>query len=58
MIGITLGITQRIKQINEKRIALHFTLSIYVKENPDTNLLSTSEKVKVNIHSESMITFA
>ena len=50
MIGITLGITQRIKQINEKRIALHFTLSIYVKENPDTNLLSTSEKVKVKIH--------
>ena len=57
MIGITLGITQRIKTINEKSIALHFVHSIYVKENPDTNLLSPLEKVKVKIHVVNMIPF-
>ena len=58
MIGIRLGITQRIKTINEKSIALHFARSIYVQENPNTNLLSTSEKVKVKIHLVIMIPFA
>ena len=42
----------------KKSIALHFVHSIYVKENPDTNLLSTSEKVKVKIYLVSMIPFA
>ena len=42
----------------KKSIALHFVHSIYVKENPDTNLLSTSEKVKAKIHLVSMIPFA
>ena len=58
MIRITLRITQRIKKISENNIALHFVSSIFVKENPDTNLLSTSEKVKVKIHLVSMILFA
>ena len=58
MIGITLGITQRIKQSMKKSIALHFARSIYVKENPDTDLFSTSEKVKVKIHSVNMIPIA
>ena len=38
-----------------KSIALHFARSIYVNENPNTNLLSTTEKVKVKIHSVNMI---
>ena len=42
----------------KKRFALYFARSIYVKENPDTNLLSTSEKVKVKILLVSMIPFA
>ena len=57
MIGITLGITQRIKQSMKKSIALHFARSIYVKENPDTELLSTSDKIKVKIHLVNMIPF-
>ena len=57
MIGITLGITQRIKQSMKKSIALHFARSIYVKENPDTELLSTSDKIKVKIHLVNMIMF-
>ena len=42
----------------KKKIALHHARSIYVKENQDTDLLSTSEKVKVKIHSVNMIPFA
>ena len=42
----------------KKSIALHFARSIYVKENPDTDILSTSEKVKVKIHLVNMIPFA
>ena len=38
-------------------IVLHFARVIYVKENPDTNLLSTSENVKVKVHLISMISF-
>ena len=33
----------------KKSIALYFARSIYVNENPNTNLLSTSEKLKVKI---------
>ena len=40
----------------KKSIALYFACAIYVRENPDINLLSTSEKVKVNL--VSMIPFA
>ena len=36
------------KQSMKKSIALHFSRSIYVNENLNTNLLSTSEKLKVN----------
>ena len=50
MIGITLVIIQRINKIFKKIVALHFARSIYVNENPTTNLLSTSEKVNVKIH--------
>ena len=32
----------------KKSIALYFACAIYVRENPDINLLSTSEKIKVN----------
>ena len=39
----------------KKSIALYFARSIYVNENPNTNLLSTTEKVKVKIHSVNMI---
>ena len=39
----------------KKSIAVHFACSIYVNENPNTNLLSTSEKVKVKLHSVNMI---
>ena len=39
----------------KKSIALYFSRSIYVNENTNTNLLSTSEKVKVKIHSVNMI---
>ena len=42
----------------KKIIALHFARSIYVNENQNTNLLSTSEKVKVKIHSVNMIAIA
>ena len=45
------------KQPMKKSIALHFARSIFVKENLDTNLLSTSDKVKVKIHLVSMISF-
>ena len=38
-------------------IVLHFARVIYVKKNPDTNLLSTSENVKVKVHLVSMISF-
>ena len=48
---------KRRKTTNEKSIALHFARSIFAKENLDTNLLSTSEKVKVKIHLVSMIPF-
>ena len=41
----------------KKSNALHFARSIFAKENLDTNLLSTSEKVKVKIHLVSMIPF-
>ena len=41
----------------KKIIVLHFARVIYVKENPDTNLLSTSENVKVKINLVSMISF-
>ena len=58
MIGITLGITQIIKNNQWKKFALHLALSVYVKENPDTDLLSTSEKVKVKIHLVNIIPFA
>ena len=36
-------------------MALHFARSIYVNENPNTNLISTSEKLKVKVHSINMI---
>ena len=36
-------------------MALHFARSIYVNENPNTNIISTSEKLKVKIHSVNMI---
>ena len=39
----------------KKSIALHFARSIYVNENPNTNIISTSEKVKVTIHLVNMI---
>ena len=42
----------------KKSIALHFDHSIYVNENPNPNLLSTSEKLKVNIYSVNMIPIA
>ena len=42
----------------KKSIALHFVLSIYFNENSNTNLLSTSEKLKVKIHSVNMILIA
>ena len=45
------------KQSMKRRAAIHFTRAIYIKENPETNLLSTSEKVKVKIHLVSMIPF-
>ena len=41
----------------KKSIALHFARSIYVKENTDTELLSTSDKIKVKIHLVNMILF-
>ena len=50
-----MGKTQKIKTINEKSIALHFARSIYVNENTNTNLLSTSEKINVKIHSVNMV---
>ena len=46
------------KQSMKKSVALHFARSIYVNENPNPNLLSTSEKLKVNIHSVNMIPIA
>ena len=55
MIGITLVIIQRINKIFKKIVALHFARSIYVNENPNTNLISTSEKLKVKVHSVNMI---
>ena len=42
----------------KKSIALHFVLSIYFNENSNTNLRSTSEKLKVKIHSVNMIPIA
>ena len=44
------------KQSLKKIVALHFARSIYVNENPNTNLISTSEKLKVKVHSVNMIT--
>ena len=43
------------KQSMKRRVAIHFTRAIYVKENPELNLLSSSEKVKIKIHLVSMI---
>ena len=39
----------------KKSIALHFIRSIYIYINPDTDLLSTSEKLNVKIHLVNMI---
>ena len=56
MIGITLVIIQRIKKtIFEKIVDLHIARSIYVNENPNTNIINTSEKLKVKNHSVNMI---
>ena len=46
------------KQSMKKSITLHFARSIYVNENPNPNLLSTSEKLKVKSHSVNMIPIA
>ena len=43
------------KQSMKKIFALHFTRSICVNKNPNPNLLSTSEKGKVKIHSVNII---
>jgi len=42
----------------KKSIALYFARSIYVNKNTNTNLLSTSEKVKKKIHAVNMIPIA
>ena len=36
-------------------MALHCARSMYVNENPNTNLISTSEKLQVKVHSVNMI---
>ena len=36
-------------------VALHFARSMYVNENLNTNLISTSEKLKIKVHSVDMI---
>ena len=43
------------RQSLKKIVALHFARSMYVIENPNTNLVSTSEKLKVKVHSVDMI---
>ena len=41
-----------------KKVLLYILHVQYVNENPDTNILSTSEKLKVKIHLVNMIPFA
>ena len=36
-------------------MALHFARSMYVIESPNTNLISTSEKLQVKVHYVNMI---